>query len=689
MRLRAHSTVLLGISLAAVVLLLLVGGIVSYSTYATDMLGKQNEIRLTERQIGRSLGRLRENLVSATVWSDAYKSTLASDHDWMQLNYGEYYGNVMNHDVTVVFSPSGEVIYAAREAEAVAPSDEAAFAVAVAPLVQAVQAEAAVKRPIGAVGRALGLPAVATRQGAISVGGQVYLVSVSSVVPEDGASDQPGTPDPVVASGYRIATLVAGLGRELGLDTPRLVAAGSYAGPQVEIRDHNQHRVATVGWTARHQGSAQLMKAAPVLVVTMTGLLLALAFGGWRVSSLIRAFERNERALGQAVREAEAAYAAKSQFLANMSHELRTPLNGIIAMTELLHPRQKDAATREMTSTIIASGRMLEYVVNDILDASRIEAGQMAFELAPFDLDATLREIAHLHSATAAEKSVALTVNISPDASGQYMGDKNRVGQVLSNLLSNAVKFTQDGTITVSARVTWRGLCVSVSDTGIGFDRAVANRLFQKFVQADVSVSRRYGGSGLGLSISQSLARLMGGCVTVRSVPGKGSVFFVYLPLARVTDCGVDLAPSGDPEPIAPGQYRPLQILFADDHEVNRRVVAMILQPFGVDLTIAHDGEQAVEAALVRTFDLILMDVQMPVMDGLTATARIREHERHSGCPRTPIISLTANAMPDDVKRSLDAGSDLHLAKPIRPDALIAAIQSLAVPDNAPERASA
>ena len=689
MRLRAHSVVLLAVSLAAVLLLLLVGGIVGYSTYSIDRLGTETEARLTERRIERSLDRLRENMVSATVWSDAYTETLAGNQAWMHLNFGDYFGKTMGHDVTVVYSPSGEVIYAARDSEAVSPSDEAAFAAAVAPLVRAVRDAAAEKRPIGAAVRPNALPSVATREGSVSVGGEAYLVSVSSIVPEDAASDRVGIPDPVVASGYRVSTLVASLAEELDLASPRLVAAGEGSGPRVEIRDLDNRVIAVVGWTARRQGSAQLIKAAPVLVTTMVALLLALAFGGWRVASLIKAFEKNERALGRAVRDAEAAYAAKSQFLANMSHELRTPLNGIIAMTELLHPRQTDAETREMTSTIIASGRMLEHVVNDILDASKIEAGQMTLEPAPFDLDATLREIAHLHSAAAAEKSVALNVKISPDASGQYMGDSNRVGQVLSNLLSNAVKFTQEGTITVSARVTWRGLCVSVSDTGIGFDRVVANRLFQKFVQADVSVSRRYGGSGLGLTISQSLARLMDGGITVRSVPGKGTVFLAYLPLARVSDCVVATLPSQEPTQGAPGQDRVLEILFADDHVVNQRVVAMILQPFGVDLTIVQNGEQAVEAALVRTFDLILMDVQMPVMDGLTATARIREHELHSGRGRTPIISLTANAMPDDVKRSLDAGSDLHLAKPIRPDALIAAIQSLAAQDTVPERASA
>jgi signal transduction histidine kinase/CheY-like chemotaxis protein len=687
LRVRAHTAVLLAVTLAAVLLLLLVGGIVGYSTYAIDRQGTESEIELTQRRIELSLDRLRENMVSATVWNDAVTRTLAGDQDWMHLNYGQYYANTMAHDVTVAYSGDGAVIYASRDGEAVLSASESAFAEAVAPLVRAVRQEAEVKRPVAPGPRPVGLASVSTRQGIVSVGGQPYMVSVSTVVPEEARYDQPGKPDAVVASGYRVTTFVSGLARELGLREPRLVQARGYQGPKVALKDPDGRVIATVGWTPKHQGTARLIETAPALGVTMLLLLMALAFGGLRVSRLILAFEENGRALGRAVKGAEAAYAAKSQFLANMSHELRTPLNGIVAMSEMLHPRQTDADAREMTRTIIASGRMLEHVVNDILDASKIEAGQMQLERAPFNLDATLAEIAHLHAATAAARGVALELTISPEASGLYLGDRTRVGQVISNLLSNAVKFTETGAITVRARHTWRGLCVSVADTGPGFDRQIANRLFQKFVQADVSVSRRYGGSGLGLSISQAFARLMGGHISVRSMPGAGSIFFAYLPLSRAADLA---APEAPPSPeIHTGSGSSLEILLADDHVVNQRVVAMILQPFGVSLTTVQNGEQAVELAMVRRFDLILMDVQMPVMDGLTATTRIRENEALAGRERVPIISLTANAMPDDVKRSLDAGSDIHLAKPIRPAALIDAIQSLLSTDEIQEERAA
>ncbi|MFN4287835.1 MAG: ATP-binding protein [Brevundimonas sp.] len=370
--------------------------------------------------------------------------------------------------------------------------------------------------------------------------------------------------------------------------------------------------------------------------------------------------------------ELERANEAKSAFLANMSHELRTPLNGVVALADLLHQRQSEPESREMAGLISSSGRLLEQVINDILDVSKIEAGQLRLESAPFDLEEAIARIAALHGAAAAAKGIRLSWSVSARARGQYLGDATRVTQVLSNLLSNAVKFTEHGSVRLSATLGQKGLRLAVRDTGIGFDAEVARRLFRRFEQADASMTRRYGGTGLGLSIVVSLVEMMGGRMDVRSTPGTGSVFAVVLPLERIEDAGHVPAPA---EPHAPSRpLEGLRVLLAEDHPTNQRVVSLILQPLGVHLTMVDNGQDALDLAVRERFDLVLMDVQMPRLDGLSATRAIRAHEMAEGRARVPVISLTANALPEHVRDSLASGADLHLAKPIRPDALINAV---------------
>ncbi len=404
-------------------------------------------------------------------------------------------------------------------------------------------------------------------------------------------------------------------------------------------------------------------------------LARALATERGRSRELLDTLESRVR---ERTRALERANDAKSAFLANMSHELRTPLNGVVALADLLKSRQTDEGAREMAALIVSSGRLLEQVINDILDVSKIEAGQLKLESEPFDLGGCLEKIASLHAAAAAAKGIRLVWNVAPAAAGTYVGDPTRITQVLSNLLSNAVKFTDQGEVRLTARASKRGLRLSVRDTGIGFNAQTAQRLFRRFEQADASMTRKYGGTGLGLSICASLTHMMGGDIEVRSSPGKGSLFTVILPLERAEAPAA--APAEDAAPATPEApaARPLRILLAEDHATNQRVVALILEPLGVDLTIVGDGAQALEQAMTSRFDLILMDVQMPEMDGLTATRKLRAHEAAQGLERTPVISLTANALPEHVEASLAAGADRHLAKPIRPDTLIGAVSEIA-----------
>jgi signal transduction histidine kinase len=373
-----------------------------------------------------------------------------------------------------------------------------------------------------------------------------------------------------------------------------------------------------------------------------------------------------ERVLARTV-ELERANAAKTDFLANMSHELRTPLNGVIALGSVLAKEQTTERGRQTADLVVASGRLLEQVLTDILDISRIEAGQLPINVAPFNLSECVTTIAALHRASAAAKGLDFVVKDDRDAEGWRLGDDVRITQILSNLLSNAVKFTSEGGVSLEVVSHGDAVTFAVTDTGVGFPAEFQAKLFSRFEQADGSITRRFGGSGLGLAICASLVELMGGEISADSEPGRGSTFTVTLPLARAAAPArveaSDAAASAD--------LSNLKVLVAEDHPTNRAVVSLILEPFAVKLTMVEDGQQAVDAVEREAFDVILMDIQMPVMDGLTAAREIRKLEEALGLPRTRIVALSANALPEHIAEARAAGMDEHLAKPIRPEALV------------------
>jgi len=372
--------------------------------------------------------------------------------------------------------------------------------------------------------------------------------------------------------------------------------------------------------------------------------------------------------------ELERANQEKSRFLANMSHELRTPLNGVVAVSETLAREQTTERGRELADLIASSGRLLEQVLTDILDFSKIEAGELRLEIADFDIQVLVNRIGALHAAAAAAKGLKLVWSVEPDAAGNWRGDPVRITQILSNLLSNAVKFTEHGEVFLVVRRRPGGLDIAVGDSGIGFDEETGRRLFRRFEQADLSITRRFGGTGLGLSICQSLAELMGGSVLAVSRPGEGSTFTVSLPL---TPASVQDASSESMD--RPGDSAPIDgvhVLLAEDHPTNQRVVRLILEAAGVRLDIVETGVAALERLSVQAYDLVLMDMQMPEMDGLTATRALRERERAMQSPRTPVIMLTANALDEHIRASLEAGADAHISKPVRPDSLLAAVSA-------------
>ncbi len=398
-----------------------------------------------------------------------------------------------------------------------------------------------------------------------------------------------------------------------------------------------------------------------------------------------------ERALLQAKEDAETANRAKSTFLATMSHEIRTPLNGVLGMAQAMAMDGLTARQRDRLDVIRQSGETLLAILNDVLDLSKIEAGKFELEEAPFDVAELARGAHAAFSAIASKKGLAFDLAIAAAAQGVYRGDSTRVRQILYNLVSNALKFTETGEVRVIVDRADEALRLTVSDTGIGIPAERLATLFQKFEQADASTTRRYGGTGLGLAICRELATLMGGVVDASSAPGAGTTFVVSLPLARIGDSVPLPAPPPSPAESGPANgemaTRPLRVLAAEDNAVNQLVLKTLLQQVGIDPVIVNNGAEAVEAWSREPWDAILMDVQMPEMDGPTATGIIRDREAAGDRPRTPIIALTANAMAHQVAEYAAAGMDGFVAKPIEVGRLFDALQAVLEARDAAEAA--
>jgi signal transduction histidine kinase/ActR/RegA family two-component response regulator len=383
--------------------------------------------------------------------------------------------------------------------------------------------------------------------------------------------------------------------------------------------------------------------------------------------------KRAMRELELARDAANAANVLKTQFLANMSHEIRTPLNGVLAMAEVMAMGELGEVQRDRLDVIRQSGSLLLAVLNDVLDLSKIEAGKLALVVEDFDLEPVMTGAAESFRVVAEGKKLQFNFEVTEAAQGWWRGDSDRLRQIVGNLLSNAVKFTPRGAVTASVGISPDNgaLRIVVADTGVGIAPEKLPTLFEKFTQADNSATRRFGGTGLGLAICRELTQMMGGAIDVESREGQGSTFTVELPLARGEPAEA-VAPAADTH----GDDGDLRLLAAEDNPTNRQVLQAVMDSLGIDIDIVPDGREAVDAWRVGGYDLILMDIQMPVMDGIAAAREIRALEISESRRRTPIVALTANALTHQIEEYLAAGMDGHVAKPIEIAKLYEAISA-------------
>jgi signal transduction histidine kinase/CheY-like chemotaxis protein len=665
--------VLAATSAGAMVLFASLGWGVFEAASRIDATSMAREERLLVNGVQLHAEETCRSLAPNTIWDDAVAHLdQRFDPNWARDYIGQYFWRTNGYQHVYVLDALGRPLFAYERGRVVDPGTFAPLETAAAPLIAEIRNREAARGPYRPGDMAAPAPITV---GAVAGRSGTALVLAASLVQSDRSSGaRPSSQAPIVMVGEDIDRDFISKFNRRHLLTDLRVAPLAGAAPAgyatLALKDAAGRNATRLAWRPNRPAADLLGIAGPTLAIAFLTLALM-------ATILVRHERRRSQALIAAMREARSASEAKSTFLATMSHEIRTPLNGVLGMTQAMAMEPLSRRQRASLDVVHQSGEALLAILNNVLDLAKIEAGKLELEVIDFDLSDLMQAAHAAFTVLANKKGLSFCLDIS-GAEGVYRGDPTRIRQILYNLISNALKFTASGEIQVRAQVANETLKISVADTGEGIAQDKLALLFGQFTQADASTTRRFGGTGLGLSICRELSVMMGGSIEATSTLGEGSEFTVTLNVQMI---GAPRAGHALPSPNAAPRAlnaHSLRVLVAEDNQVNQLVVKTLLHHAGIDPTVVDNGALAVQSWVARDWDLILMDIQMPVLDGLEATRRIREHERETGRARTPIIALTANAMNHQIAEYRQVGMDGHIAKPIEARALFEVLANMA-----------